>query len=221
MKCQKYGRKKSKKSGKIMCLSKFLKIFSLSLLLFFTQFACDSENKTEEVEKRVFKGVGVVKAVDQEKSLITLDHEKIEGLMSAMTMDFTVGDKKLLDRTRVGDKVGFELEKKEAEIVVVKIKKIGEVAVGARGSEIYKTNCAECHGEKGGGVEDKGISFLEGHALHHEKEDFINRVTNGKEDEMPAFRDKLSKEEIKEVVDYVRNEIQSKVKKKEDNSHQH
>lgn len=88
------------------------------------------------------------------------------------------------------------------------------------GAEIYKTNCAECHGARGEGT-DKGISFLEGHALHHKEDDFIRQVTDGEKDEMPAFKDKLTEEEIKSVVKYVREEIQKNASEKESNSHKH
>lgn len=90
----------------------------------------------------------------------------------------------------------------------------------AGGAEIYKANCARCHGENGDGT-DKGISFLKGHALSHTEEDFIKQVTNGEEDEMPAFKDKLTEAEIKAVVKYVREEIQIRADRKEDKSHNH
>ncbi len=201
---------------------KFIKLGFVCIAIMLATFACNSERKIEKSEKQIYKSVGVVKAINAEKNEITLEHENIEGLMSAMTMDFPVADKKMLEPTKVGDKVEFELEKKEAEIVLTKITKVGEVAKEINASEIYKTNCAKCHGETGEGVEDKGISFLKGHALDHTEEDFIKRVTNGKDDEMPAFKDKLSEEEIAEVVKYVREEIQSKADPKDKGKgHQH
>lgn len=89
------------------------------------------------------------------------------------------------------------------------------------GKKQTNTNCAKCHGENGEGVKDKGISLLKGHALHHSEADFIKQVEYGEEDEMPAFKDKLSEEEIAVVVKYVREEIQSKTAEKENKSHQH
>ncbi len=189
---------------------KVIKISFLIIAIVFGLFACNTENKVEKIESPIYKSVGVIKAVNAEKSEITIDHENIEGLMSAMVMDFPFVDKSLPESAAVGDKVEFELEKKDGEIVLTKIKKIGEVAKEVSASEIYKTNCAKCHGENGEGVKGKGISFLKGHALDHSEADFIRQVEYGEENEMPAFKDKLSEKEIAEVVKYVREEIQSK-----------
>jgi len=204
-----------------MAYKKTLKIAVLIIGIIFGLFACDSGNESANNENKVYKTTGIVKAINLEKSEITIDHKEIPGLMSAMTMDFSVADKKLLESAKVGEKIEFELEKKGSDMVITKIKKIGEAEKVIAGSEIYKTNCAECHGEKGDGVKDKGISFLKGHALEHSEKDFIKRVNNGEEDEMPAFKDKLTEEEIAAVVKYVRETIQSGAEKPKDSSHKH
>jgi len=102
-----------------------------------------------------------------------------------------------------------------------KFNKIGEVALNA-GATIYATSCAECHGDKGQGAE-KGIPFTSGHALDHTEADFIKTVTDGKskkkDKEMPAFRDKLTPEQIKEVVKFVRDDIQKGLKRNEGHKH--
>lgn len=201
---------------------KVMKIIFLFVLTAFALSACNSGNQRENSEKQIYKAVGVVKAINLEKGEITIDHEDIPGFMSAMEMDYSIADKTLLESVKTGDKVEFEIERTGSEIVITKINKIGETAKEIDASEIFKTNCAECHGEKGEGVEGKGISFLKGHALHHPVEDFIKQVTYGEEDEMPAFKDKLTEEEIKAIVKYVREEIQGgKGDKKEDKSHKH
>ena len=66
----------------------------------------------------------------------------------------------------------------------------------------------------GGKVEIKGRKFKvpslrEGHALHHADEKFVKQITEG-DDEMPAFKDKLSAEEINEMVRFIRKELQGK-----------
>jgi len=83
----------------------------------------------------------------------------------------------------------------------------------ARGT--FQKNCVGCHGEDGmGGVKDldgkklKVPSFHEGHALKHSDEDFIKQITDGG-DGMPAFKDKMSAEEMKGLVQYIRKVIQS------------
>lgn len=58
----------------------------------------------------VYHGRGVVKAVNREKGTVRISHEKIEGYMEAMTMDYLVKDASLLDSVRVGDGVDFTLE---------------------------------------------------------------------------------------------------------------
>jgi mono/diheme cytochrome c family protein len=180
-----------------------------------------SSNETEKQETQTYKSTGTIKDIDLEKATITIDHEDIPGYMSAMKMTETVSDKKMLEELKVGEQIDFEIERTGSRVIITKIVKNGRTSV-SMGGEIYKTNCAECHGDAGQGVKDKGLSFLEGHSLDHPEEDFIKQVEQGEKDEMPAFKDKLSKEEIAAVVKYVRNEIQSKVKSKEKNvGHQH
>lgn len=202
----------------------FMSLNKLALiLLIFSMFsACDSQKETsvaQDTEKQTYKSGGVVKNIDADAGKITIDHEDIPGYMSAMEMSEPVSDKKMLEAVKIGDKVEFEIERTGAEVVFTKLNKIGEIAV-LSGSEIYKTNCAECHGAKGEGAE-KGISFLKGHALHHSEAEFIEQVKNGEKDEMPAFKDKLSEEEIAAVVKFVRTEIQKTPADKKAESHSH
>ncbi|MBC8030497.1 MAG: cytochrome c [Pyrinomonadaceae bacterium] len=79
----------------------------------------------------------------------------------------------------------------------------------------FQKNCVGCHGEDGmGGVKTvdgkklKVPSFHEGHALTHKDEDFVKQITNGG-DGMPAFKDKLSPEEMNDLVRFIRKVIQS------------
>jgi mono/diheme cytochrome c family protein len=80
----------------------------------------------------------------------------------------------------------------------------------------FQKNCQVCHGEKGQGgtVEIEGRklkvpSLREGHALEHTDEKFVKQITDGDE-EMPAFRDKLSPNEINDLVRFIRKELQGK-----------
>ena len=183
----------------------------------------DDGPAVSEEGTQIYQGKGVVKSIDKNQKEIAISHEEIKGLMSAMTMDFKVRDVSMLDTVAPGDQIDFELERKGSDLTVTKILKAGgnEFALG---ESIYKANCAECHGASGAGTE-KGISFLKGHALDHPREDFVKQVRDGEEDEMPAFKDKLSDKEIEAVVTYVRDVIQMDVrkdeKKKDTGSHQH
>lgn len=89
-------------------------------------------------------------------------------------------------------------------------------ALFATAYENFQKNCQDCHGEKGlgGAVEFKGKklkvpSLRDGHALDHTDEKFVNQITEG-DDEMPAFKDKLSPEEINDLVRFIRKELQGK-----------
>jgi mono/diheme cytochrome c family protein len=83
----------------------------------------------------------------------------------------------------------------------------------ARGN--FKKHCSACHGETGTGgpvkLDDgtklKVPSLREGHALHHKDEEFVKQITNGG-DGMPKFGDKLSRQEIIDLVRFIRKEFQ-------------
>ncbi len=80
---------------------------------------------------------------------------------------------------------------------------------------IFEKNCSRCHQKTGDGgpvkLEDgtklKVPSLRTGHALHHPDSDFIKQITKGG-DGMPAFKDKLSADQINDLVRFVRHEFQ-------------
>ena len=80
----------------------------------------------------------------------------------------------------------------------------------------FQKNCVGCHGEKGEGgrkeVDGKRFkvpSFREGHALEHTDEKFVVQISEG-DDEMPAFKDKLTPAQINDLVRFIRKEFQGK-----------
>ena len=80
----------------------------------------------------------------------------------------------------------------------------------------YKKNCEGCHGPEATGglvkVDNKQIkvpSLKAEHALKHTDDQITKMITNG-EEEMPAFKDKMSATEIAEMVRFVRKEFQGK-----------
>ena len=139
----------------------------------------DSKVSPKKSDQQIYKSVGVIKKVDAEKGEITIDHEDIPGYMSAMQMTEPVADKNMLDSIKADDKVEFEIERTGADVIFIKLNKIGEVSV-LSGGEIYKENCAKCHSASGEGAE-KGISLIKGHALHHSETEYIEQVKNGKD----------------------------------------
>lgn len=86
----------------------------------------------------------------------------------------------------------------------------------ASGGKIYKEECARCHKEDGTGgevvIEGKKLkpdNLASAHAKKESDEELIEHIVEGIPDEgMPAFKDTLSEAQIKEVVKYVRAELQ-------------
>lgn len=86
----------------------------------------------------------------------------------------------------------------------------------ASGRKIYEANCAGCHKEDGSG----GPLEIEGNKINPDDltsdkikgfsdEKILGYVMNGVPDEgMPAFKGKLSEAEMRDVVKYVRTQIQ-------------
>ena len=80
----------------------------------------------------------------------------------------------------------------------------------------YAKNCEACHGPNGEGglvkVDNKQIkvaSLKAEHAIKHTDEQLAKTITAG-EEEMPSFKDKMSQQEIADMVKFVRKEFQGK-----------
>ncbi|HEU4870521.1 MAG TPA: cytochrome c [Pyrinomonadaceae bacterium] len=80
----------------------------------------------------------------------------------------------------------------------------------------YKKNCEACHGPEATGglvkVEKKQIkvpSLKAEHAIKHTDDQLTKMITNGEED-MPAFKEKMSAPEITQMVRFIRKEFQGK-----------
>lgn len=81
------------------------------------------KGKAAAQEGEVHTTKGVVKKVDQEKGKVTLSHEPIKSLnWPAMTMGFSVKEKKLFDQLAEGQKVQVELMKQGKDYVIVDVK---------------------------------------------------------------------------------------------------
>jgi mono/diheme cytochrome c family protein len=86
----------------------------------------------------------------------------------------------------------------------------------AHAREIYAKNCDACHGPKAEGglakVDNKQIkvpSLKAEHAIKHSDEVLTKTITNG-EEAMPAFKNKLTADEITLMVRYIRKVVQAK-----------
>ena len=92
------------------------------------------------------------------------------------------------------------------------------------GQQIYSANCATCHGANLQGQPDWKHRLangrmpapphdVTGHTWHHSDRDLFNVTKlgvaavmgDGYESDMPAFGDKLSDEDIKAVLDYIKS----------------
>lgn len=80
----------------------------------------------------------------------------------------------------------------------------------------FTKHCEACHGPTGEGglvkTPEKQLkvpSLKAPHAARHPDDELIKIVTNGEED-MPSFKEKLSAEEITEMVRFVRKNFQGK-----------
>ena len=80
----------------------------------------------------------------------------------------------------------------------------------------FGKHCEGCHGPKGEGglvkVEKKQIkvpSLKAEHEIKHTDDQIAKMITGG-EEEMPAFKDKMSQAEIADLVKFVRKEFQGK-----------
>ena len=81
---------------------------------------------------------------------------------------------------------------------------------------IFKEHCVQCHGDdaSGGRVQVEGreikVPNLTGeHARKPTDEKIAAKISEG-DDEMPAFKDKLSPQQIQELVRFIRNEFQGR-----------
>jgi mono/diheme cytochrome c family protein len=80
---------------------------------------------------------------------------------------------------------------------------------------LFKEHCSKCHGETGGGgrvtIQGKEIrvpNLTGAHARKPTDEKLATKITNG-DDDMPAFKDKFSPEQIQDLVRFIRKEFQS------------
>ena len=94
------------------------------------------------------------------------------------------------------------------------------VATIKKGSKVYKANCAVCHGANAEGADEwrkrKANGKLKppplngtGHTWHHSKDLLLTIIANGtaaQGGEMPAWGNKLSKDEMEAVLIWVQSQ---------------
>jgi mono/diheme cytochrome c family protein len=95
-----------------------------------------------------------------------------------------------------------------------------DAAQVARGRAVYRQHCAECHGVEGGGqpgdwrVRDADGNYPppplddNAHAWHHPTAVLLQAIRDGSppgEGNMPAWKGKLSEQEMQDVVVYIKS----------------
>lgn len=81
----------------------------------------DKQSSAAEASRK-HSAEAVVESVDAGQGKVTLAHGPVKSLgWPAMTMGFTVKDKALLDRLRVGEKVNVQFKKQMSEYVVTDV----------------------------------------------------------------------------------------------------
>ena len=87
----------------------------------------------------------------------------------------------------------------------------------AESRKIYLETCVGCHRENGGGgaaeYEGKKIkvpSYQSRGAMNASDDKLYDYIANGEKDEMPAFKDKLTERQMRDLVKFIRQEFQKK-----------
>ena len=82
----------------------------------------DPSNSPTETNKQ-YDIVGRVTAVDSDKKTVTIDHEAIEGLMSAMEMPYKLDNPQLTKDIKPGDQIRGRLEVRGPDYVLTELHK--------------------------------------------------------------------------------------------------
>lgn len=73
----------------------------------------------------------------------------------------------------------------------------------AEGQKIYRSNCASCHGTKGGGGQGPKLAGVV-EAKYPNIDDHVAVVAHGRGGGMPAYQDRLTADQIEAVARYER-----------------
>jgi protein SCO1/2 len=95
----------------------------LALAILFAVLAGCSSTATTNPTAGQYEIKGKIVAVDMKKPAVTLDHEDIPGVMSAMKMEFKVEDAKLLDGLNPDDRVRGRLKKTPDGYLITSLEK--------------------------------------------------------------------------------------------------
>ncbi|WP_294539844.1 copper-binding protein [uncultured Rhodoblastus sp.] len=69
---------------------------------------------------KIFHGVGAITGIDAGAGEVSIDHEEIPGLMSAMEMAYQARPPKVLEGLKAGDRVEFDVDGKTLTILAIR-----------------------------------------------------------------------------------------------------
>jgi Cu/Ag efflux protein CusF len=91
----------------------------LSLALVATTALAQADKRLPPTAK-IFHGVGAITGIDVASGEVSIDHEDIPGLMSAMEMEYQAKPAQILEGFKRGDKVAFDLDGKTLTILGIR-----------------------------------------------------------------------------------------------------
>ncbi len=101
--------------------------FLLTLLLFASLYSLSCQPKPGESANQnsahIHRGVGIIQSINMSRPSVEIAHEEMKNFMPAMTMDFYVRDRSLLESLRPGDKADFTIDDTNGIQMVSEIKK--------------------------------------------------------------------------------------------------
>ena len=101
--------------------------------------------------------------------------------------------------------------------LLVAVSAVAARAQAPDGKALYDANCKKCHGVRGIPPQtiqrkyEKIVKFDEAFMAKHSTDSIVKVLTKGKDEDMKSFADKLSKDEMVAVANYV-HELAAKSK---------
>ncbi len=100
------------------------RLIVLGLSLFFGAAAVPTgqvraDERPPAAAPKIFHAIGVITGLDAASGVVSIDHEAIPGLMSAMEMQYEAQPATILDGLKLGDKVDFDVDGKTLAILEI------------------------------------------------------------------------------------------------------
>jgi Cu(I)/Ag(I) efflux system periplasmic protein CusF len=93
---------------------------TLALLTIATLFFAGDVLAQSAQQPKIFHGVGKITGLDAASGVVSIAHEDIPGLMSAMEMPFKASPAKILEALKLGDRIAFDVLGENLTIIAIK-----------------------------------------------------------------------------------------------------